>query len=179
MKNTIKKITAISFFSLSALFPQVSALELPEGGTFTILVENVPEKSPVSQGEIESVVKLRLRRNGVEYTTENTTTDVGYLYINLNVQVVDLSRKLYVYSVGLEFSRNNLYQLHWNALKPELPIRSTADLKAKGLGPFHSGTVYNKSFLAYTNVSPSKDIKETIESVVDLFCSDFLDANTP
>ena len=178
MKNATKKITLVFCFFLSFLFSQ-SPLELPSGGTFKILIETPSEKSPVSEKELESVVKLRLRRNGISYNNTNTETEVGYLYVTLQVLTVDYSKKLYVYAVTAAFARGGLYQIKYGVLAPEYPIKRQTDLSNKGLGPFFGAKVWDKKYLAYTNVSPSKDIKETVEQVIDLFSSEFLDANNP
>ena len=71
MKRATKKTTLVFCFFLSFLFSQ-STLELPSGGTFKVLIETPSEKSPVSEKELESVVKLRLRRNGISYNNTNT-----------------------------------------------------------------------------------------------------------
>ena len=178
MKNFVKNTAFTLCFFISFLFSQ-SPLKLPEGGTFKILIETPSEQSPISEEELESVVKLRLRRNGISYNNTETDTEVGYFYITLQVLTVDYSKKLYVYAVTAAFARSGLYQVLYGFHAPDYPIESSLDFIGKGLGPFFGAKVWDRKYLGYTNVSPSKDIKETVEQVVDLFSSEFLDDNSP
>ncbi len=161
------KFVFVGIFVLTVAHPQTNpnALKLSNLKPISILVENVSDESPLSKQELESTTRLRLRRNGINILPSNSTNKYEcscFLYVNLNV--IEL---------------NNASGTLLDEFAYDLEVRFTrADLVANGVGAV-AGTVWEKSFVGYSTSSIRfrKDIPESLESMLDMFSIEFIEAN--
>ena len=170
----LNKALIIFIIIFTPLLSQVNrGLIMPEGFTkLYIFVEDI--RHEVSASEIESFVKLKLRRNNIEYFSEGYNTDFPLLYININIGKGN-NNVLYG-NIAVNFRRSNLHQVlfedFWN--KPDFNFSEYTELKGRDnmIGTVESyQAVFNKTRPA------SQQIKEGLDGLLDEFISDYIDAN--
>ena len=147
-------------FTVALTQTSASALKFYSPKPISVLVE-----SPLSTKELESRTRLRLRRNGISLVPSSAINKYEcscFLYVNLNV--IEL---------------NNASGGYLDQFAFDLEVRFTrGDLVADGVG-LVPGTVWQKSWVGYSSSSSRfrKDIPETLESMLDLFSIEFIEAN--
>ena len=152
-------------FTVALTQTSASALKFSSPKPISVLVESVSDESPLSTKELESRTRLRLRRNGISLVPSSAINKYEcscFLYVNLNV--IEL---------------NNASGGYLDQFAFDLEVRFTrGDLVASGVG-LVPGTVWQKSWVGYSSSSSRfrKDVPETLESMLDLFSIEFIEAN--
>ena len=157
------------------LLSQDKRLTMPEGFTkLDILVET--PRALFSTSEIESFVKLKLRRNNVEYFADSDDASHYHpmLYINLNIGLS--GDDLYFGRLSVALDRGPLYQLSIvDMYKSDFDIIKYT--KLKGREGFFGAKVKTYSGI-FIKSSPAREyIKDTLDDYLDEFISDYIDAN--
>ena len=170
----IYKVLIIYVIIFTPLLSQDYRLTMPEGFTkLKILVEE--PRRLVSSSEIESFVKLKLRRNGIEYFADINSAPYQNptLYINLNIGA---SRgDLYYGNVSVNFQRNSLYHISIPDMFSDLNIIEYTQLKGRG---FINGSIVESYEGIFLKSPPANQyIKDYLGDLLDEFISDYIDAN--
>ncbi len=146
---------------------------MPEGYTkLEILVEDPREV--VTTSEIESFVKLKLRRNNLEYFSQEGELGSPTLYINLNI---GSSRDdLYFGNISVEVWRSSLYHLTISDYyKSDFNIVQYTSLK--GRSGIYGATVETYQTIFLKSPPASQNVKDILDKLLDQFISDYIDAN--
>lgn len=172
------KALIIFVIIFTPILSQVSKnpLEMPRGFTKLAILVEEPENLFTSS-EIESFVKLKLRRNGVEYfrSFEDPSFTYQYpvLYINLNI---DRSQRDYYGSVRISLQRSSLFDLHFSDLyKRDFDI--TKYIELNGRGAIMGATVQNYGGIFIKSSPANQYVKDYLDNLLDKFISDYIDAN--
>lgn len=175
------KALIIFIIIFTPILSQVSknSLEMPEGFTKLFILVEEP-RHLFTTSEIESFVKLKLRRNGVEYFTgENDpsfspTGEYPVLYLNLNIGLNNTD--LYYGNVEINLQRSSLFDIHFSDLyKRDFNINKYIVLNGRGSINGATVKVYSGIFL---KSSPAKQYaKNYLDDLLDEFISDYIDAN--
>jgi hypothetical protein len=154
-----------------------SSLEMPEGFTKLVILVEEP-KNLFTSSEIESFVKLKLRRNGIEYfkSTEDPSFTFEYpvLYINLNI---GLSKgDLYYGSVRVNLQRSILFDIDFSDMnKRDFDINKYIELN--GRGAIFGAAVEDYSGTFIKSPPANQYLKDYLDDFLDIFISDYIDAN--
>ena len=170
----INKALIIFVIIFTPLLSQDYRLTMPEGFTkLRILVED--PKYLVSTSEIESFVKLKLRRNGVEYFADINSAPYQSptLYINLNIG--NSRGDLYYGNVSVNFQRNSLFHISIPDMYSDLNIIEYTQLKGRKF--INGSTVKNYSGIFLKSPPATQYIKDYLDDLLDEFISEYIDAN--
>ena len=151
-------------------------LEMPRGFTkLAILVEE--PQNLFTTSEIESFVKLKLRRNGVEYfrsiNDPSFTYEYPVLYINLNIAQ---SQRDYYGSIRINLQRSGLFAISFSDMyKRDFDI--TQYIELNGRGAINGASVQNYSGIFIKTSPANQYVKDYLDNLLDKFISDYIDAN--
>ena len=166
---------------ISPLFSQgrsIEQLEMPTDYTdIQILVDEVMgADNIISRETIQAHVKLQLRRNQIKYIKDDIVSiDHGTLYILLRLE--ELKNGDVYGHITTQFHKSNMYQITISDMfEKDFDIRTYTRKKGRG---FHGVSVWTKTGLFYApaDLNPSSLIKGYISQTVDIFSSDYIDAN--
>tara|TARA_B100001996_G_scaffold301502_1_gene242045 strand:- start:66 stop:605 length:540 start_codon:yes stop_codon:yes gene_type:complete len=177
MKILSKYLIALLIL-LSSLLSQDTNLEMPYGNTKVAVMVEYTDSNLISDTDIESIVKLRLRRNGISvHANSDDRGEDGMLYIMCNIGTLQNPDAVYG-SVSFSFIRNITFELG-DAKFEKIDMLKYRELK--GRGPIFNSRVWHTGSIFYNSKNSRNDRKEhivgIIEKYVDNFSSDFLDAN--
>ena len=168
------KALIIFIIIFTPLLSQDKSLIMPEGLTkLGILVEDTGNL--LSKSEIESFVKLKLRRNGIEYFADFDDASFYHptLYINLNIGRSD---DIYFGNVLVALQRGALNQLSIQDMyKSDFDIKKYTKLKGREAIFGANVRLYQGIFI---KSSPAREyIKFSLDNYLDQFISEYIDAN--
>lgn len=145
---------------ISFAYSQSQYLKVPRGSEkIGILVESLRISEFITQSEIEAAVKLRLRRNGIKYysnISDSSGKPGGYLYINYNISQQNNDD---VYgSLLIQFCMNSL---------------------SSNYKTYYGVSVWQKqlNFFIPSRYNKNQELKKDLSSIIDLFSSEYIDAN--
>jgi len=168
------KALIIFIIIFTPLLSQEKSLIMPEGLTKLVIVAEDPDEL-FSVSEIESFVKLKLRRNRIEYFADSDDAPYNHpvLYINLNIMRND---NIYSGSILVSLKRGPLYQLSVQDIyKSDFDIKKYTELK--GRGSFFGAEVKKYSGIFIKSTPAREYIKSVLDDKLDRFISDYIDAN--
>jgi hypothetical protein len=165
-------ITFIVLFS--ALLSQNRNLEMPTGSTkINIEIINLEEGDPVRENDILSKIKLRLRRNGIEYhITDDDDYSVGTLVIDI---LIVGDNDSYAGTLQLAFIRSNF--LHIGDLTNlDITINEMLDMDKPNLMAI---IAYQTPITVFSGTREHiiDTIDEYLNKSLDNFSTDYIDAN--
>ncbi len=169
------KALIIFIIIFTPLLSQVNKnLIMPDGCTkINVLVEDPRELLTIS--EVESFVKLKLRRNNIEYFANFSDRKLcsPTLYINLNI--ADSQGDLYFGNIELSFQRGELNQISTSDYFTDLNFYEYTRLKGRN-------TIFGATVKTYSTIfiksPPAKDrVKSILDGLLDRFISEYIDAN--
>ena len=170
----LNKALIIFIIIFTPLLSQVKReLIMPEGYTkLHILVEDI--RHEVSASEIESFVKLKLRRNNIEYFSQGYHLNSPTLYININIS--EGNNNVYFGNIEVNFRRSSLFQVSLEdyLFKPDFNFNEYRELKGR---ESMIATVKDYSTIFIKTRPASQLIKEVLDGLLDEFISDYIDAN--
>ena len=117
--------------------------------------------------------KLILRKNRINYFTDfgKMPSGYGYLYIQLNMS--ELSDLGHYGNIQVQFKRNRMHQINF------LDNLNNSYLEKKGRQASYGVVVWQKSgtFFYPKRYNLTSEVKNYLTELLDLFSSDFIDAN--
>ena len=174
--KVLYKALIVFIIILSSLMSQSKNLEMPDGNTkVAVLVENM-KVDLFTTAEIEAIVKLRLRSNGIKVIPNyNSRDENGLLYVHVNIDIFD-----YVMygAIEVSFVRNVVYELGKNDFNQSLNMMQQQ--LTKGRGPIFNPIVWTDGGILLNTSSRQEKrdaVRRVLHSTVDKFSSAFLDAN--
>ena len=182
------KISLKIIFIFLALFSIINAqttaqnknLKVPKSQIrLDVSAEEVP--GFFSRSEIESIVKLQLRRNNIPYLNPSEresalTGDYPYLYINLFVAKLN-SGDIYG-GLSLQLVRFQVFQLS-TSQRYDKDFRITDLTDKDGRGPLDDIIAWEKTSYFYIpkRYNQTEQLKEYLESQIDNFSLLYIDKN--
>ena len=151
-------------------------LEMPDGNTkVAVLVESM-NVDLFTTAEIEAIVKLRLRSNGIKVIPNyNSRGENGLLYVHVNIDIYDY---IMYGAIDVSFVRKVVYELGKNDFNQSLNMMEQQ--LTKGRGPIFTPRVWNTGGILLNDASQQDKrdaVRNVIYTTVDKFSSAFLDAN--
>ena len=182
------KILLNAIFTIFTFFSSINAqtynydnnLIVPKS---QIKLDVTAEKVPgfFSNTEIESIVRLQLRRNNIPYLKPSEresalTGDYPYLYINLYVSKLK-SGDIYG-ALRISLRRFNVFQIS-SFQKYDKDFRVIDLTNKDGRGPFQNIEAWSSVIYFYVpeRYDQTKKLKETLISQIDEFSSKYIDLN--
>ena len=156
---------------MSSIQSQNISLEMPRGLTKVgILVE---DQDYISKDVLIAHTKLILRKNKINYFTDidKKPPENGYLYIALNIS--ELSDFGHYGNLSVQFKRNRMHQINF------LDNLNNSYLEKKGRQALYGVSVWQQAgtFFYPKRYDLTYEVKNYLSQILDLFSSDFIDAN--
>ena len=176
----------VFFFATTFLFGQtttvggpLAGLQLPNGTKFYVLTEDPRDSSIISKQEIESAVKLTLRKNKVPYAAtkapdDNRQKTPAYLYVNVNASK---SLRDHYGNISIEFVRNGVHYIVFSDILERKDLFET--LAKKGHQRLYGVTVWHRASIFFNpeRYNHREYIVSNVKRLVDEFSIAFLEAN--